>query len=79
MEEQKKVEIINILNYKGKKINFPIEIELTIPSTEGKTIQELEDIKCDFFFSIIEQLVNAFPKKDNITTSGSEGFENEKK
>ena len=63
MEKQEKVEIINILDYKGKKINFPIEIELTIPSTEGKTPQEQEDIKGDLFFSIIEQLVNAFPKK----------------
>lgn len=58
MEGQEKVEIIKKLNYGGKEIELPIEI--TLPSAgKGK----VKGTECSLLFSIIEQLVNAFPKK----------------
>lgn len=58
MEEQKKVEIVKKLHYGGKEIEFPIEI--TLPSAgKGK----VKGTECSLLFSIIEQLVNAFPKE----------------
>ena len=58
MEEQKKVEIVKKLHYGGKTIEFPIEI--TLPSAgKGK----VKGTECSLLFSIIEQLVNAFPKE----------------